>query len=260
MGKLKNLAMVKSTSADSFAYLPPDSAFDAMRILVKPTLGEGYTAPAIVSMSVLGAVLRGLRRASPGGRIVIMDSVRTDGDPAQLFEEVGVTDLLDAEMRVTDTDNLIVKTYSNRLDPPCHFASLRASEYISDYDCVISLSAFKRTLVDSAPRIAGSVANLRGFFPRAILQQFESVPYEDVLTDVYFTIGQHVDGAVIDLSAKYASDDARLDRGDVGVPVGKVVWGDDLLAVDEVACQLADEPVPSYLTQLRDLRKQLAGA
>ncbi|MEO1291175.1 MAG: DUF362 domain-containing protein, partial [Chloroflexota bacterium] len=142
MGKLKDLASVKSTNAESFAYLPPDTAFDAMRILVKPHLGYLAQPPATVSMNVLGAVLRGLRRASPLGRIVIMEGVNVDRPAREVFHQLGVTQLLDHEMRLTDTDNLVMFDYANTSPVPKLYETMTASEYIKDYDCVVSIGAF----------------------------------------------------------------------------------------------------------------------
>lgn len=260
MGKLKDLASVKSTNASSFAYLPPNAAFDAMRILVKPNLGYLAKPPATVSLDVLGAVLRGLRRASPMGRIVVIEGVTSDKGVQAVFDELGVLSLLDREMRITDTDNLIMHEYPNVLTEPIHYTSMTASEYIKDYDCVISVGAFKRTVQDDTVQISASIKNLMGIFPRQKYQQeFQHANIDELLTDIYFTVGHHFDGAVVDLTQKYISDDARSDReDDVAYPVGKVVWGDDLLAVDEVACQLADEPIPAYIAEIRKHRKTLS--
>lgn len=260
MGKLKDLASVKSTNASSFAYLPPDSAFDAMRILVKPNLGYAAKPPATVSLHVLDAVLRGLRRASPMGRIVVIEGITSDEGANTVFDELGVIPLLDKEMRITDSDNLIMHEYPNLLPQPLRYASMTASEYIKDYDCVISVGAFKRTIRDGAVQISASLKNIMGIFPRQIYQQdFQQANIDDLLTDIYFTVGHHFDGAVVDLTEKYVSEDSRSDREDnVAYPVGKVVWGDDLLAVDEVACQFANEPIPSYIEDIRQRRKDLA--
>lgn len=237
MGKLKDLASVKSTNASSFAYLPPDSAFDAMRILVKADLKR-------VSSGVLGAVLRGLRRASPMGRIVVIDAVSPDKEAQVEFEKLGVMSLLDREMRITDTDNLIMHEYPNRLIESLNYSSMTASEYIKDYDCVISLSAFVKEDDENA-QILATLGNLIGIFPQRKYQQaFEQIKIDDLLTDIYFTIGQYIDGAVLDHSQA----------------IGKVIWGDDLLAVDEVACQLAEEPVPDYIADIRQRRKAIVQA
>lgn len=269
MGKLKDLAMVQSATPDAFAYFPPDTAFDAARILVKPNLGYPVAPPATVSMPVLKAVLKGLRRASPLGRIVIMEGVTSDVSAEDIFEQLGVTKLLDREMRLTSAEDLIMHDYPNLLPEPVKYTHMTAPEYIKDYDCVISVGAFKRTMLHDKPLISASLKNLYGVFPREKYYsrskksrgQLHLPSVDDILKDVYFTVGHHFDGAVVDLTEKYVSPDWRPDRvRDVAQPVGKVVWGDDLLAVDEVACQLADEPVPNYINEIRKLRKTLQSA
>jgi hypothetical protein len=221
-----------------------------------------------VSLPVLAAVLRGLRRVSPVGRIVIMEGVTSELDPMAVFEKLGVPDLLDGEMRLGSAEDTLMIDYPNLLPEPVKYASMTAPGYIRGFDCVISVSAFKRTMLHDQALISASLKNLYGFFPRSIyhgrnphargLLHTPSVP--EVLKDVYFTIGHHIDGAVVDLTNKYVSPDWRPDRQrGVAHPVGKVVWGDDLLSVDETACRLAGEDVPQYLTEIRALRKQVMG-
>lgn len=61
------------------------------------------------------------------------------------------------------------------------------------------------------------------------------------------------------MTHKLVSPDERPDVGEQ-VPIGQVVWGDDMLMVDETACKLAGEPVPEYIHAIRDLRAQLETA
>lgn len=266
MGKLADLALVKTASVDSFVYTPPDVAFNAAQILVKPNLGYPVRPPATVSLPVLAAVLRGLRRASPVGRIVIMEGVTGDYDPLDVFARLGVPDLLDEEMRIGSAEDTRMIDYPNLLPEPVKYASMTAPGYIRGFDCVISVGAFKRTVLNDQVLISASLKNLVGFFPRDIYHgrnphargALHTPSISEVLTDVYFTIGHHVDGAVVDLTHKYVSPDWRPDRvRGVAEPVGKVVWGDDLLAVDETACRLAGEAVPDYIPAIRALRKQV---
>jgi hypothetical protein len=58
---------------------------------------------------------------------------------------------------------------------------------------------------------------------------------------------------VVDLTEKLVSPDWRPDKGEA-VPVGQVVWGDDLLAVDEVACRVAGEPIARYIDDIRGVK------
>jgi len=267
MGKLKDLASVSSAKAESFVYVPPAAAFDAARILVKPNLGYPKGPPVTVSMDVLGAVLRGLRRANPLARIVIAEGVTTKTDPESVFKKLGLYDLLDRDMRMADAETLLMEDYPNLLPEPVRFASMTAPGYIGEYDCCISVGTFKRTILHEKPLISASLKNLYGLFPREKYHargltsrgQLHRPSVGEVLKDVYFTIGHHFDGAVVDLTHKFVSPDWKPDRGEA-VPVGQVVWGDDLLAVDEVACKLADEPVADYIEPIRKLRKQVQEA
>lgn len=268
MGKLQDLAAVKSSNSESFVYTPPDSAFGAARILVKPNLGYPVGPPATISMAVLGAVLRGLRRASPLGRILIVEGVCSTATTAEIFQQRGLYEMLDGEMRTADADALIMKAYPNLLPEPVKYATMTAPEYIEAFDCVISVGAFKRTTLNGEHLISASLKNLYGFFPRAVYMsrspksrgQLHRPSVPEVLKDIYFTIGHHVDGAVVDLTEKYISPDWKPDRvRDVAHPVGKVVWGDDMLAVDEMACKIAGEAVASYIAPIRALRKQVMG-
>lgn len=263
MGKLADLAAVKTANADNFVYVPPDKAFGAARILVKPNLGYMAKPPATVSMHVLGQVLKGLRRATPLGRILIVEGNSTGTSMYEIYKKHGIHDLLDDEMRIAGMDELPVKEYPNTSPEPVKYQRMIAPEYVEEFDCVISVAAFKRTELKGEPLISASLKNLYGFFPpdeyhgrnpnaRAQLHR-PSVGL--ILRDIYFTLGHHIDGAVVDLTEKYVSPDERPDRvRGVAHPVGKVVWGDDLLAVDEVACKTAGEPVADYIEPIRKLR------
>lgn len=268
MGKLKDLASVNTANSDSFVYTPPDAAFGAARILVKPNMGYPVGPPATVSLKVMGAVLRGLRRASPLGRILIMEGTTSHLSAEEIFAKNGLLNLLDEEMRVTDAENLIMKDYPNLLPQPVKYTQMTAPAYIEEFDCAISVGAFKRTTLNDQYLISASLKNLYGVFPREVYSsrspksrgQLHRPSVPEVLRDVYFTVGHHFDGAVVDLDQKYISPDWKPDRvRDVAHPVGKVVWGADLLAVDETACRVADEAVPDYIKTIRGLRKDVMG-
>lgn len=268
MGKLADLAMIKTANSESFVYSPPDAAFNAAQILVKPAMGYAVRPPATVSLPVLAAVLRGLRRASPVGRIVILEGVTTEQNAVEVLRRLGVPDLLDEEMRIGSAEDVLMAEYPNLLPQPVKYASMTAPAYIAGFDCVISVGAFKRTMLHGEPLISASLKNLYGFFPRSVYHgrsphargDLHLPSVAEVLKDVYFTIGTHIDGAVVDLTHKYVSPDWRPDRSrGVAQHVGKVVWGDDMLAVDEAACRLAGEAVPDYIPAIRALRRQIMG-
>ena len=258
-----SLSTVRTANAETFVYVPPETAWNAGRILVKPNLGYPVGPPATVSMDVLGAVLRGLRRASPNGRILIIEGVSSKQPVEAIFEKSGLSALLDSEMRVADAESLIMAEFPNLLAEPIKYKHMTAPAYIAEFDCKISVGAFKRTMLHGEALISASLKNLYGLFPRDVYHARSpyargqlhrpSVPL--ILRDIYFTIGHHFDGAVVDLKEKYVSPDWRPDRvRDVAHPVGKVVWGDDMIAVDQAACRVANEPVASYLQAIQALR------
>lgn len=266
MSKLKALASIRSASPESFVYVPPDAAFGAGRILVKPNLGYPVKAPATVSLPVLSAVLRGLRRASPTARILIAEGVTVAQSADEVFAKLGLPALLDEEMRAADVEILPTRLYQNRLPQPRKYRSMSAPAYLAEFDCVISVAPFKRTQLNGQPLISASLKNLYGLFPRSLYHgrsphargQLHQPSVADVLQDIYFCIGEHIDGAVVDLTHMYDSPDWRPDRQrGVAHPVGKVIWGDDPVAVDETACRAAGVPIPDYLTAIHAQRRAL---
>lgn len=240
MGKLADLAAVSSSSAASFVYVPPAAAFDATRILVKPQLGF---APAVNRM-VLDKVLRGLRRANPYGRIVLIDAPGSDNDIEAIYEHYGLAEILDDNMRAGNAEQMIMADYENLLPDAKQVPFLTAPTYVGDYDCCISVSTFSRSMVQDEQFISASLRNILGLVPHDQLSGKDTTIAE-LLRAVYFTLGHYFDGAVVDLSADAA---------------GQVVWGNDLLAVDEVACRIAGEPIASYIEPIRAARKILEQA
>jgi hypothetical protein len=268
MGKLASLAAVRTARTESFVYTPPDAAFGAARILVKPAMGYPKPPPATVSLPVLQKVLTGLRRAAPHARIVVMEGTTSDLTALETFEKLGVTDMIEDmdEVVLADAEDLLLAEYPNISPEPVKYDEMIAPQYIGEFDCVISVGAFKRTRLDDTPLISASLKNLYGVFPREHYHsrsekargQLHQPGVPQVLRDVYFCVGHLFDGAVVDLTQKYTSPDWRPDRvRDVAHDVGKVIWGDDLLAVDEAACRLADEAVPDYINAIRQLREKL---
>lgn len=162
----KPITTVSTAKIDAFAYVPPPQAFGATRILVKPNLGYPKPAPVTVSMTVLGAVLRGLRRASPMARIVLIEGVADAQSAERIFKQLGVLDLLDDNMRIADAESLIMYEYTNLSPNPVRFKTMTAPAYIGEYDCCISVGTFKRTLLKGQPLISASLKNLYGVFPR----------------------------------------------------------------------------------------------
>jgi hypothetical protein len=225
MGKLKDLASVKVAQRSSFVYTPPDAAFGALRTLIK-------IDAKTVGLETLGSVLRGLRRVNPLGRIVIVDRFET----REAFEATGFIDLMDDEMRATTITNLTMQNYRNLSPQPERYLMVTAPVYFEEYECVLSITGLQAE--------GAALANLANVFVEGQVKntaESERIEIEQIneLADVYFTVGHLVDGAVVDL----------------GTALDKVVWGDDLLAVDETAYRLADSPAPAYIETIRQLKK-----
>jgi hypothetical protein len=138
-----------------------------------------------------------------------------------------------------------------------------APKLLQEVDCRLSVGAFKRTTLKGRSLISASLKNLYGLFPREKYKarsassrgQLHRPSVPEILQDVYFTIGHLFDGAVVDCDQKFISRDWRPDKGDP-VPIGKVIWGDDLLAVDQKACEVGQEDIAPYLDPIRQLRER----
>lgn len=229
MGKRSHLAAVKSTRRQTFVYTPPAAAFDAARILLKVSLGDTRTA---VAPDVLAVVLRGLRRANPGARILIMEGARPPAAMQDVFAAAGLIDGIDDNTRLADVNDpqMPLVEYTNSAPDPSRFPALLAPPMIADYECAVCVAA-----LDAADGAAG-LHSLLSLLPRA------EYPEGSSLRVLYFTIGQHFHGSVVSTPG----DD------------GHVVWGDDLLAVDEAACRLAGCATPDYLPAIRAVREAIA--
>ncbi|MFG6101827.1 DUF362 domain-containing protein [Leptothoe sp. EHU-05/26/07-4] len=247
-----------------FIYTPPVTAQGATRILVKPNLGYPKGPPVTVGMSVLSKVLQGLRQASPQAEILVVEGVCSKFSLAEIANQNGLYDILDDGMAVLDADTLPCVAYRNRSPQPVRYSELWAPKLLKEVDCRISVSAFKVTSLKESPLVSATLKNLYGLFPRAKYKarsahsrgQLHRPSVPQILQDIYGTIGHLFDGGVADCSQKFISQDWRPDVGQ-GFVVGQVVWGNDLLAIDRQACQLAQEPEANYLAPIEALRQTL---
>nr|WP_309224590.1 DUF362 domain-containing protein [Halomicronema sp. CCY15110] len=252
--------MTATPTAD-FVYIPPPAAINAQTILVKPNLGYPVGPPVTVSMAGLGQVLTGLRQASPQAEILIVEGVCSKVSFADIMGKLGVYDLLDKGMQLLDADTLELMEYPNRAMTPVRFKTLWAPKLLQTVDCRISVGAFKKTNLKGRSLISASLKNLYGLFPRTKYKarsnhsrgQLHRPSVPEVLQDVYGTIGHLFDGAVVDCDQKFISRDWRPDVGD-SVPIGQVIFGNSLLAVDERACEIGKEEIASYLQLIQQLR------
>ncbi|MFZ4674709.1 MAG: DUF362 domain-containing protein [Nodosilinea sp.] len=247
--------------SDRFEYRPPAEAQQARRILVKPNLGYPVGPPVTVSLAVLGEVVRSLRQHNPNAEIFIVEGVCSKVSFATIMAKVGVQLLLSEGVQLLNADDLELWEYPNRSPSPVRFKSMWAPKLLQEVDCCLSVSAFKRTQLKGTPLISASLKNLYGLFPRARYKARSvssrgqlhrpSVPL--VLQDVYGTLGHFFKGGVVDCTHKFISRDWQPDRGE-SIPVGQVIWGDDLLTVDRTACQVGQEAIPDYITALEQRR------
>jgi hypothetical protein len=256
--------IVRSQLTSDFSYQPPPSAYNARHILVKPNLGYPVAPPITVSMGVLGEVLRSLRQASPDAKISIVEGVCSPVSLHDIAGKNGLYALLDDRMELLDADSLPLREYPNLAPTPVRFERMWAPALLTEVDCRITVSAFKRTILKDEPLISASLKNLYGLFPRSKYHARSlnsrgqlhrpSVPL--VLQDVYFCIGHLFDGAVVDADLRFVSPDWKPDRGKT-IEFGKIFAGTDPICVDRAACIAAGEAVPSYLEAIDRLRQQL---
>jgi uncharacterized protein (DUF362 family) len=233
---------------DEFEYQPPEAARGAETIIVKPNLGYPFDPPVTVSMPVLRKVLTALRRANGRARIVVIEGVCHPMSATRIMARLGLPDLLRDGYEFLDADKLECQMYGRFWAP----------KLLAEAQCRITVGAFKRTEIDGRLLISASIKNLYGLLPRA--KYAARAPHSrgklhipDVhvkIAQVYEDIGKLFHGAVVDLGRKMVSPDWRPDRGKQ-TEIGKVVWGADPVAVDSLACAVAEEPEPDYLKILK---------
>ena len=153
MGKLARLASIKSMKSEQFVYTPPLSAYDAIRVVIKADLEN-------VSATLMQKVLQGLRRANRGGRfLIIMDST-PEKSAQELFDQSGIAQFMDDNMRATDVQEYPMEQYDNKLEKPIGYEQVPAPFLIGEAECQITVSKFSpetvTTVCDFARDYAGS--------------------------------------------------------------------------------------------------------
>lgn len=253
MASISN-TIVQIVPAAEFVYEPPAKAIRANRILIKPNLGYPSPPPITVGMPVLSAVIAGIRRVNPGAEILIVEGVCHPQSAHIIAQKLGVFNLLDDGIRFLDADTLPLKTYGNTASIHQRFSEMWAPALLEEVDCRISVSALKKTILKEQVLMSCVIKNLYGLFPRSKYKarspnsrgQLHRPDVHRVICDVYYTLGVLFDGAVVDGTQKFISKDWQPDVGQVQ-PFDKVIWGEDLLAVDKTACTEAQEGMPAYL-------------
>jgi len=223
-----------------FVYQPPLAAFSARRILVKPNLGYPFGPPVTVSMTVLEAVIAGLRRASPSAEILVVEGVCHRLSAEEIAARLG---LKREGITFLDADALPLSGYAN--PGPGRFREFQAPALLREVDCRISVGACKWTILNGRPLFSGCVKNLYGLLPRAVYRsrsphsrgQLHRPDVWSVIEEVHATFGPLFEGGVVDAGQVLSSPDWRPDRGQK-VAVGRVLWGESLREVDEAAMAL----------------------
>jgi uncharacterized protein (DUF362 family) len=252
---------VTVVNTEEFHYQPPAAATTAKRILLKPNLGYPVPPPVTVSVTVLKKAIEGIREINPTAEILIVEGVCSPVSLTEIANRLGVTGLLNDRIQLLDADTLPLKEYPNLSPFPVRYRSMVAPALLEEVDCRITIGALKRTYLKEEPLISASLKNLYGLFPRQHYKARSinsrgqlhrpSVPL--VLQDVYFCIGHLFDGAIVDGTVKYYSPDWKPDKGR-SIPLGKVFYGEDPIAVDRIACKIGEEPIPDYLVAIEALR------
>lgn len=256
---------VTVAASETFRYDPPRAAHGARRVVVKPNLGYPVGPPVTVSLAVLREVVAGVRRVAPDAEIIVLEGVCTKTTFDTVMEKLGVAALIagfdDPNIVLRDADLEPCRAYPNAAREPQRFTEMYAPDLLAEADCRISIGCLKRTELKNRPLISASIKNLYGLFPRERYRarsphargQLHVPDVQKVIADAYFTLGVAFDGAVVDATHKFISRDWQPDVGRA-VPVGRVIFGDDLVAVDRRACEVADEPVSDYLALIERLR------
>lgn len=185
------MAAVTSAKRATFAYTLPLPVYDAPRVLLQAS----DTTPA----DVLLGMLRGIRRATPFTRILVLESVAFDREA-----------MMDDNTLVIDTNIL----------PQRHYGGVIAPALLAEVGTCISITAL--TANETAPP---TLVNLQQLTTQA-----------NDLAAVYQAIGHVFVGSVVAVGEQ-------------------VMWGDDVLAVEQAAYRLVQTAPPDVLHQLARSQK-----
>ena len=231
---------MNASDFNDFVYQPPPAAFSAQRILVKPNLGYPFGPPVTISMTVLDAVISGLRRASPAAEILVVEGVCHKLSAQEITALLG---LKSEGITFLDADRLPLALYPN--PSPGRFREFQAPALLREVDCRISVGACKWTVLNGRPLFSGCIKNLYGLLPREVYRgrsphsrgQLHRPDVWSVIEEVHATFGPLFDGGVVDAGEVLVSPDWRPDRGQK-LAVGRVIWGENLREVDQAAMAL----------------------
>jgi len=231
VGKLAQLASVKNTRLESFVYTPPPQAYGAIRTLVCLNLGYKVGASPALNWGTVAGVLRGLRRVTPKGRILLVDTICPSSGADALFTKLGIREAIDEETRIATTDDLILVPYTNPMTQAITHQAINAPAYLDEFDCVINVTTFEATPKETK----GAITHLYHWLPCD--SPIKPTEGDTRHHDIYHTLGRYVDGVVVEYT--------------LGQSIN-VAWGENALAVDEGVCTLTKTPLPNHLKALKD--------
>lgn len=234
MSKWASLPTMKQAPLASFVFFPPDQALKAARIMVLANLGFAVGAPAALNWGTLAAVLRGLRRASPRARILLVDRICPSSAAENIFERIGLGAALDEEMRAVSSDILLRRDYANPLAKPLHHALFSAPTALAEFDCVVNVAVYDPTAAGQ-----GCIAALAHVLPCDFPLQLPDTPQR--YHDLYFTFAACVQANVLEV---------RVSRDDT-----RVLSSTDMLALDESAARLTGHAAPDYIEAIRHTQR-----
>lgn len=174
-------SVTKTAQASAFAYTPPESIYNAVRVLVT-------TAPS-VDVEVLRIVLRGIWRMTPHTRVLVT--------PTPGLAEW----MLGGNMTIVDLDLLPLRPYPSRVEG---LPTVMASHLINDCGgCIHVASVTAETLTDIPPSLAG----LRALCASGLAELSDT----DALTAAYFALRDQFAGSVVDTGEQVTWCDDLLD-------------------------------------------------
>lgn len=252
--------MAQSHDSRSPAFDFPAQIKAAKHILIKPNVGYIAKPPAIVRIDLLRMLVEQLLALRPDSRISIVEGVCTKTPAEAVFQRAGLTVLRGERIDVLDAEQLPMREYAN-MQPANRFRSFVAPALVGEVDTRISISPFKRTVLNSKPLISATIKNLYGLLPRERYHarskyargQLHLPNVHAVICDMHGALGRRFDYGIVDLHEAYINDDWQPDRGRA-VPVGRVICGEDLIDVDFAACEAAGEPACDYLQRLENTK------
>ena len=268
------LIVESSSTAPEFNF--PRSWSEARLIVLKPNLGYPKRHPIVVRAEFLARVVEALLGHAPAARVVILEGVCCKESFPVVMQKAGVAGWFEwdrfestgrtiapalpwaGRVELWDADRAPFAEYRHS-GVPHRFATLKAPAVLQEADACISLAPLKRTVLKDEPLYSATIKNLFGLIPRAHYHarsphsrgQLHRPDVQQVIEDVYHTLGPFFHYGIVDLHEYFISRDWQPDAGKAH-PVGRCVAGESLIHVDAAALALAGESPGRYLKALLD--------